>query len=444
MTPISEMLPDRLRSFVDVNWFSYWYLYKSNGMLSIISIGFFFSGLFGALASLGELQAAFLTAVGACLIGLLGILKDAISFKDFVFSVEKVRLEPDPKVASIIRRLAVGEGERSRGFELLTVPGTSSSGIGERVIRSQSFDAFLRRADVPVSVDEHAADSMRELLTSNAGIYDAALREQYRRSSGQRFFNEQKVSLVSDLDAGMEALRISQSTYFESFLTNELVTKTVETRDQRPQVLYYGSKCFPVVEIKGVPIMKSVSDSCMNNHIGISTLVVTADNCLVLWRQSDSAQHSQLLLAPTGSGSCDWSDWIGLAAGQRTLHGLLLRAMEREFKEESSLSKSLRTVALQTFPLGFFRWVRRGGKPEFVGVSTVSASAHQLVPNIVEVDRPVDLINYPAASRKQLLASIGDRLAQGHLSVPLWVNLVCLKEALEDPQFPAERIFNWD
>lgn len=92
----------------------------------------------------------------------------------------------------------------------------------------------------------------------------------------------------------------------------------------------------------------------MGNHIGISTLTHTNDGQLVLWRQSGAAQQSRDLLAPTGSGSCDWSDWTDLS-NDRLLKDLISRAMKREFREESHPLKSvLKDVAMRTAILGFF------------------------------------------------------------------------------------------
>jgi hypothetical protein len=92
----------------------------------------------------------------------------------------------------------------------------------------------------------------------------------------------------------------------------------------------------------------------MGNHIGMSTVAHTNDGQMVLRRQSGAAQQSRDLLAPTGSGSCDWSDWTDLSDG-KLLKYLISRAMEREFREESHPLKSvLKDVAMRTAILGFF------------------------------------------------------------------------------------------
>ncbi|WP_146164849.1 hypothetical protein [Desulfonatronum sp. SC1] len=170
----------------------------------------------------------------------------------------------------------------------------------------------------------------------------------------------------------------------------------------------------------------------MGNHIGISTVVLTSDGQLVLWRQSGGAQQSRDLLAPTGSGSCDWQDWSRLSRSA-SLKTLISSAMEREFREESHpLKSALRGIAIRTEILGHFRWVRRGGKPEFVGVSKIEAPFSRLQANTDEVDAPEFVqLAYPACNVEQLLSSIAKLLCNKQLSVPLWVNLICLQEALQ-------------
>jgi hypothetical protein len=115
-----------------------------------------------------------------------------------------------------------------------------------------------------------------------------------------------------------------------------------------------------------------------------------------------------------------------------SLTEFLAHSMEREFREESHpLKDALKNARVNTYPLGYFRWVGRGGKPEFVGFSTVDKKAYELRPNTAEVDRPMSLPSYPAESLKAVHNSIVGLLADTELSVPLWVNLMCMKEAIE-------------
>src|SRR5690606_28384422 len=119
-----------------------------------------------------------------------------------------------------------------------------------------------------------------------------------------------------------------------------------------------------------------IKGSNMANHVGISTLAVTRDGQLLVWNQDGRAQHSRNQLAPTGSGSCDWKDFEATrGAGEgNTLMQVVLRAMERELREESSL-QGVADARITSRVLGYFRWMNRGGKPEFVGISRVDAPA---------------------------------------------------------------------
>jgi len=111
----------------------------------------------------------------------------------------------------------------------------------------------------------------------------------------------------------------------------------------------------------------------------------------------------------------------------------MARSMEREFKEESHpLRGALRDAKIETWPLGYFRWIVRAGKPEFVGISKVEKNEHELKANPDEVDQPRWLTTYPANDTGTLRESIGRMLDLGpKLSVPLWANLLCLSEVAE-------------
>jgi len=91
-----------------------------------------------------------------------------------------------------------------------------------------------------------------------------------------------------------------------------------------------------------------------------------------------------------GSGSADFSD-IGNAPSEKFLD-VLKTGMMRELFEEGRHSGSTNSLnflrlraAEETLVTGFFRWVRRGGKPEFVAVTRLRATLFEVNPDNVEV-----------------------------------------------------------
>jgi hypothetical protein len=365
----------------------------------------------------------------AVIVGFLGIGKDVAAITIRWFTSPQGRLVKDISADELLSNVRLTADYKTQGYEIAKVPNYSD----EYVVRSQDVDSFVRNNDVALRVNQELIEPVNEALRARAAVMEDALRFQYRESWGaypaRRFVNEVKTCLGQDVVANQAFIDIYRGSYFHSFLTNELVTRNVESIGSGPVHGYHGTKSFPVYPQSRE--LKRIRESKMGNHIGISTIIHTGDGQLVLWRQSAAAQQSREHLAPTGSGSCDWSDWEDLT-GERLLKDLIARAMERELCEESHpLKSALSNVAMKTAILGHYRWVRRGGKPEFVGLTKALIDSSMLKPNVQEVDAPEFIrLVYPASTLDELRKSISELLLHKALSVPLWVNLMCLDEAL--------------
>lgn len=91
---------------------------------------------------------------------------------------------------------------------------------------------------------------------------------------------------------------------------------------------------------------------------------MTADGAFVLVRQSRLNVASPMLLAPSGSGSLDPRDLGRLRTA--TLQDILRRGMHRELREETAIRPD---EIKGTTVTGFARWLDRGAKPEFFGLT---------------------------------------------------------------------------
>jgi 8-oxo-dGTP pyrophosphatase MutT (NUDIX family) len=120
--------------------------------------------------------------------------------------------------------------------------------------------------------------------------------------------------------------------------------------------------------------LRTLAESSLADVIGISTLAMTSDGALVLVRQSSRNVASPLLLAPSGSGSLDPRDLSQDKTG--TLQNIVRHGMERELCEETGIRPDeIRNTAV----VGFARWLERGAKPEFFGVTELSVTVEDLV-----------------------------------------------------------------
>lgn len=188
--------------------------------------------------------------------------------------------------------------------------------------------------------------------------------------------NEEKLGLRTDIAPTMlernDRVRLQRTDYFSGSATNEMATKQFE---------------IPQEDGRGAPIvLASVSDAIvtrsqltglagheLSNHVGVSALVLSADDHLMLQyqgRQNVSADE----LGPGASGSLDRHD-LRLAGDPPTLQALCRAGMEREAAEELGAAFAVSGAIPGSIPgqatvlTGYARFLLRGGKPEFFGIA---------------------------------------------------------------------------
>ena len=373
----------------------------------------------------------------AVAIGAGGLLKELAPMVLRYFGARGSTIEQDERLYRQLKNIELPPDYVASGYNLVKCP----VNISELVARSRNVDAFLRKSELTASENESHLEKLNEKLAANSKMYELALLCQYRKSRRsyppRDFFNEKKACLGTDLLVGVKDVDLFQGSYFHSFLTNETATKSIESVGANPVRQFGGPDIYPIDEGSGGKlVLKSIANSRMGNHIGISTLIHTSDGQLVMWRQSGSSQQNRGRLVPAGSGSCDWKDWTACSQKSTGLLGLIAYAMQREFVEESTdRGDKLNESDLETKVLGFFRWMSRGGKPEFVGISKLAYPASFLKANATEVNDPDHVQTaFPARTIEQLRASIQELMDRTNISIPLWVCLQCLVEAIEEDE----------
>jgi hypothetical protein len=169
-------------------------------------------------------------------------------------------------------------------------------------------------------------------------------------------------------------IRLHIARFFDGQCSNEMCTLQVTHRS--------GERDFdPRTELltSANGQLNTLAESTLADGIGISTIAFTADSALVVTRQTSRNIASPQLLAPSGSGSLDPRDLAPASTGrprqEEILQDIVRRGMERELQEETGIRQD---EICRTEVIGFARWLERGARPEFFGVTQLSATARDL------------------------------------------------------------------
>lgn len=266
-----------------------------------------------------------------------------------------VRLVPNPEWADRVRGLVLPDGQ-------------------ERLVLGSQVAVFDRSVNRALGTGGAGIDLARQQYRPPGVVRDYTSLAINRRRAD---FNQRKVRLAGDVTAedlrGQHGLRLQPTDYFSSVATNEVSDCRFEyvdsARKSKPLVAFDMSEL--VFDDDGALV--PLSQSLLSNHIGVTTVVLTADHRIVLQEQGDQSIDSYMLTVGA-SGSMDLAD----VRRQADLQAALRRAMEREAGEE--LSAQFAGPQHRTFLTGFARYVHRGGKPEFFGLSCSSSDSRSLAP----------------------------------------------------------------
>lgn len=167
-------------------------------------------------------------------------------------------------------------------------------------------------------------------------------------------------------------IRLHRARFFDAVCSNELCTLRITARDTGKE---YDLRREELVDDSGQ--LRSLASSKLAELVGISTIALTVDEKLVVVMQSGRNSASPLLLAPSGSGSFEPKDvFAATASGHGHLKSALTVGMERELCEETGIAP---TQIMNTEVIGFARWMERGAKPEFFGLTRLSVDSDSVV-----------------------------------------------------------------
>jgi len=246
------------------------------------------------------------------------------------------------------------------------------------------------------------------------------------------FQNDYKLCLSKDIDVNLNKVYCHVLGYYDTYLTNLTVGHSLH--DSVDNETVSELKYFPILKINNSVKLREISSDNLNNEIGVSTIGITSDNFVVFWIQNEKALSSVNFIVPTGSGSCDYSD-IQKENGDMDFIKTIIYAMERELIEESTGEKSMKKrndYIEKTQLLGYFRWLTKAGKPEFVGVTKLKIPCNSLMCNYKEVREDYEKTAIKINSSKEFQNILNEQLKINYLSVPLRYNIEVLLKYIDD------------
>ena len=256
----------------------------------------------------------------------------------------------------------------------LHIPGRGTALI------SDPIDHVIVTTDIPAQLDDETYRLPRDLKGSAPYVLPV-------RNHGRLVFNGKIIGMRGDplppangpagtaQPPGRPPIRLHIARFFDSQCSNEMCTLRIAHRETGEE---FDPRTALLTNANGQ--LRTLAESTLADCVGISTIAFTADGQLVLTRQTSRNIASALLLAPSGSGSLDPRDLSPASNGTGTrpaeiLQDIARRGMERELREETGIRQD---EIRHTKVIGFARWLERGAKPEFFGITELSATAKDL------------------------------------------------------------------
>lgn len=247
-------------------------------------------------------------------------------------------------------------------------------------IESDEYNQILRDS-TPIAIQQQTEGKTKEMrvnayLSNHFNDLFPFLNNKWRKGS---FFNEEKLCMASEFlhTADGYMVELGKGSYYKSYLTNAIYNVKLVKPDQSDFIRPFCSAQTDEVEL--------LQDSTMGDHIGVSTILITSDDYVILLYQNKDAAFNKQSYIASGSGSVDWADY---QESYRDLRECIIGAAERELREEMFHKVSAEKIPhFTTRVVSFYRDMRRGGKPEFCCETRVNEELTQLKyisPNKVE------------------------------------------------------------
>lgn len=222
-------------------------------------------------------------------------------------------------------------------------------------------------------------------------------------------FNDAKLGLRTDVTRlSLEEERtvtLQNTDYFSGTATNEMACEQFELAQKDHKGMPALLTAVSDMVVTGGRLVDLV-DSELSNHIGVSTLVLSNDDEVILQDQGVQCVGANES-AVGASGSLDAADFKHIGAA-KTLQALCRYGMEREAREE--LGAHFPQPGIHTVLTGYARFLARGGKPEFFGISRSSTVRSAMKPGKADLTFVSGIRGIPFQATPHGLISVIDQL----------------------------------
>ena len=290
-----------------------------------------------------------------------------INYGDKYTVIEEI---PDyySNVHFVENRLNNGETER-KAWKRIDI---KNKNVTDRVFIRDEVNSFLQNTK---SIDYKEKPEYKKLIQktirTNWDRYMPYLKRQYLDANytGSLFFNEKKYGISGEFDETSDDVTLHKTCYYDSFLTDIAPGKKIVYRKNGIVLSELTGDLSCVEETRsGDKLLKNVGEYVCSNHPGVSTLLFYHSK-IRLYRQSRILQSSPSKYSPTGSGSVDYSD-IRKSGNTGNFIDVVRYGMNRElFEEVFDNPKITYDDYVETRIIGYFKWIRKAGKAEFIGIS---------------------------------------------------------------------------
>ncbi|GAA5193192.1 hypothetical protein GCM10023346_17290 [Arthrobacter gyeryongensis] len=191
--------------------------------------------------------------------------------------------------------------------------------------------------------------------------------------------------------------------------------------------------------------LRDLGKSWLFNGVGTSTLAFTSDGKLVVIKQSEANANNPGFSAPSGSGGLEPKDFRGQT--EIPLRDLAANGGNRELGEESNVQDE---EVVDSYFLGFGRWLQKAGRPELYTLTFLSIDSDTLdqrpIPRkdkrFVKDRVLAELVGDPSSwDPSQPEAMLIPKLRQ-RMSLPLAASLSLLARVAQDPTTEAYERFH--